>query len=273
MAYQTETPAAWPAGVYQIAVTDPVLGGSDGAPNVMGAALAKRAMYQRMRSVTAWDATLAAAHDYPAKACVMHGATSWRAIVDNNVEPGSDPLKWERWGYSETELAAVLAGLLPYGAPVVCPNAGPDGEADKSKVHRSALGEYWMWLGDAWRVVAGLYGYTVTGVGVAIPTTEVFVTVQLATMPRAGFVGVSGSFRFVQVSSVAISLLAQINKNGTRVVSDGTPHSSNQLQHSAPSIARLSVAAGDVISFVAYKSGGSSTDVIEGASFSVVYTE
>lgn len=125
MAYQTETPAAWPAGVYQIAVTDPVLGGSDGAPNVMGAALAKRALYQRMRNVTAWDAALAALYDYPAGACVRHGVTTWRAIVDNNVEPGSDPLKWERWGYSESELASAVDLLQPPGMVAFFSQASP----------------------------------------------------------------------------------------------------------------------------------------------------
>jgi hypothetical protein len=111
MAYQTESSGDWPLGVYQIAVTDPVLGGSDGPPNLMGRALANRALYQRLRNVSPWSADLAATHGYPAKACVMHGGLSWRAVVDNNVAPGADALKWERWGYSEGELDAKLAAL------------------------------------------------------------------------------------------------------------------------------------------------------------------
>jgi hypothetical protein len=31
--------------------------------------------------------------------------------VDNDVPPGSDAAKWERWGYSASELADVLSGF------------------------------------------------------------------------------------------------------------------------------------------------------------------
>lgn len=111
MPFQAETPGDWPAGVYQIGVTDPVLGGADGPPNVMGRHLTNRSVYQRLRNVTPWSATLAATHGYPAGACVKHGAFTWRAIVDNNVAPGTNPLMWERWGFSEAELAAWLNDL------------------------------------------------------------------------------------------------------------------------------------------------------------------
>lgn len=119
MAYQLESPENWPPGVYQIAVTDPVLGGSDGPPNLMGTALANRALYQRMRNVTPWSADLAALHAYPAGACVMHLGVSWRAKVDNDVPPGSDAAKWERWGFSESELSAAVAGSNSNIAEVV----------------------------------------------------------------------------------------------------------------------------------------------------------
>lgn len=157
MAYQSETPTDWPANVYQVGVTDPVLGGVDGPVNIMGAALAKRSLYQRMRNVTPWSADLAAAHGYPAGACVRHGATTWRAIVDNAVAPGTDPTRWERWGYSEKELAAYLRGSLL--SPVRCPVTGPaavPSDAIPYTMWKSVApyNEYWMWMGDAWKVVS-----------------------------------------------------------------------------------------------------------------------
>lgn len=156
MAYQVETPGEWPLGVYQIAVTDPVLGGADGPANVMGRHLANRAVFQRLRNVTPWLADLAAAHGYPAGACVRHGATTWRAIVDNNVEPGTDGTKWERWGYSESELATYLrSGLL---SPATCPATGPAAPPSAASPYTlwksvAPYNEYWGWLGDAWGVV------------------------------------------------------------------------------------------------------------------------
>ncbi len=70
-----------------------------------------------------------------------------------------------RWGFTLAELdayMAALAGLLPYGTPPVCLKTGPIGTDDKTKIYKSALGEYWMWLGDAWRVVAGFYKESTT---------------------------------------------------------------------------------------------------------------
>jgi len=107
---QTDT---WPPDVYQIDLTDPVLGGPDGPPNKATGTLAKRAMYQRLRNVTPWDAALAAFLSYPDKACVMYAGVSWRSKIDgNDVAPGTDPLKWERWGYSQSELDAYMNNLL-----------------------------------------------------------------------------------------------------------------------------------------------------------------
>lgn len=263
----------WPGGVYLYADGDELDGGPDSSETLPLKQLAQRSLFQRLRNVTDWDAGLAAGFGYPAGAVVRHAAVSWRAKVANAVDPGSDATQWERWGYSESELDERLGLLLPYGAPVACTNTGPDGVADKSKIHKSPLGEYWMWLGDAWKVVASLYGVSATGGSVAVPTAEVFVTAGIATMPRAGFIGVSGSFRFVQVSTASISLLAQINKNGVRAASDGTPHSQNQVLHAAPSVARLQVGAGDVISLLAYKSGGGASDIVEGVSFTYQYLE
>ncbi len=106
MANQIQTPDAWPLDVRQIAQTDPVLGGPEGPVNLMGAALATRGFYQRLRNITPWDAALGA---YPSGACVMYAGVSWRSkAAGNTAVPGTDAAKWERWAYSESELAATM---------------------------------------------------------------------------------------------------------------------------------------------------------------------
>ena len=201
MAYQVETPGDWPLGVYQLAVTDPVLGGADGPPNLMGRALANRTVYQRLRNVTPWLADLAAAHGYPAGACVRHGATTWRAIVDNDVAPGTDPTKWERWGYSESELAAYLRGSLL--SPVRCPVTGPAAVPSAASPYTmwqsvAPYNEYWMWMGDAWKVVANRYAMYV-GVASTARTANVTSVICSLVVPRAGFV-------------IARGILSQLNE-------------------------------------------------------------
>lgn len=105
----------WPGWVYQYADGD-VLGGGPNSSEVLPLKqLAQRSLYQRLRNVTDWDATLAASFGYPAGACVRYGSTTWRAIVANNVAPGTDAAKWERWGYSEGELDTHVITSSPPG--------------------------------------------------------------------------------------------------------------------------------------------------------------
>lgn len=94
----------WPGGVYQYADGDVLNGGPDSAEVLPLKQLAQRALYQRLRNVTDWDGGLAAAFGYPAGAVVRHAGVSWRAKIANDVEPGTDPAAWERWGWSESEL-------------------------------------------------------------------------------------------------------------------------------------------------------------------------
>lgn len=55
--------------------------------------------------VSEWVTT----EDYPLAARVQHAGVTWVAILANTgIEPGTDPTKWERWGFSATELAAFL---------------------------------------------------------------------------------------------------------------------------------------------------------------------
>lgn len=152
-----ETSNDWPSGVYQYADGDVLDGGADSSEVLPIKQLANRSLFQRLANLTPWDSALALSYGYPLKACVMHEGLSWRAKVANSVEPSTDALKWERWGYSESELDTKLAALWPFGTTVACVNTGPTGSADKTKIHKSTLGEYWMWLGDAWMVVANYH--------------------------------------------------------------------------------------------------------------------
>lgn len=94
----------WPNGVYQYSDGDVLDGGPDSSETLPIRQLASRSTYQRLRNVTPWDAALAATHGYPAGACVTHAGVSWRAKLLNSVEPGTDPARWERWGFSQSEL-------------------------------------------------------------------------------------------------------------------------------------------------------------------------
>jgi hypothetical protein len=100
----------WGNDVYQWADGDVLDGGPESLEVLPVKQLANRSLYQRLRSVTPWSATLAASYGYPAGACVMHGGFSWRAKLGNAVEPGTDGTKWERWGFSQGELDSQLAG-------------------------------------------------------------------------------------------------------------------------------------------------------------------
>lgn len=94
----------WPAGVYQYADGDVLDGGADSSEVLPLKQLANRSLFQRLANVTPWDSALATEFGYPNKAVVMHGGLSWRAVVANAVEPGTDALKWERWGFTQAEI-------------------------------------------------------------------------------------------------------------------------------------------------------------------------
>lgn len=252
----------WSPDVYQWADGDVLNGGPESLEVLPVKQMANRSLYQRLRSVTPWSDVLAAAYGYPQGACVMHSNVSWRAKIANAVEPGTDATKWERWGFSDDEFNAKLATFLPYAAPTACSNTGPDGVADKAKIHKSALGEYWMWLGDAWQVVAGHFGER-AAVAVAFSAAGVYETVKTFTAARAGIVSLGFAAACITESGTANYIHARALHNGTNVVAtdaygySGTG-SGGQTMQAAGSSARWVVAAGDVIS-VQYRLGGAIT--------------
>jgi len=96
---------AWEDGIYQWEEDDPVLGGPSGIDNVPPRQLANRTRYQRLRNITPW----VPGFDYPAGAFVTRGGTTWKSLVPSvGVEPGTDAVRWMRWGYTAKEIAALL---------------------------------------------------------------------------------------------------------------------------------------------------------------------
>jgi len=211
MANVTET-NSWPAGVYQYADGDVLDGGPDSAEVLPIKQLAQRSLFQRLANITAWDGVLASVHGYPNGACVMHAGQSWRSkIANNDAAPGSDALKWERWAFSLAELQAWFAEYLPFGAPVACPSTGPTGAANKAKIHKSDLGEYWMWLGDSWRVVSERASFVNSIASNALPGGVPTAIVNM-TAPRAGRAVVRGILSALNASGVHTEMQAQIRR-------------------------------------------------------------
>ncbi|MGS5088291.1 hypothetical protein ACVC7V_17550 [Hydrogenophaga sp. A37] len=257
MAYHLETDM-WPSGVYQVAVTDPVLGGTEGPVNLMGLPLAKRSLYQRLRNVTEWSADLAAAFGYPAKACVMHGGVSWRAIVANNVAPGTDITKWERWAYSATELAAYLRSALL--SPATCAATGPaaaPSDASPYTIWKSVApyNEYWMWLGDVWKVVANRYT-TFSGVASSALTGGVAKNITTLTAHRDGSIYIRGILSATNNLNAFIAMSAYVQRTRAAVTTtildsfaEYMTTTGTQYSQARP-LARTDALAGDVYTLV-----------------------
>ncbi len=203
----------WSPDVYQWADGDVLNGGPESLEVLPVKQMANRSLYQRLRSVTPWSDVLAAAYGYPQGACVMHSNVSWRAKIANAVEPGTDATKWERWGFSDDEFNAKLATFLPYAAPTACANTGPDGVADKAKIHKSALGEYWMWLGDAWQVVAGLHGYQIQNAAFSPAANQNYYWATY-TAHRAGPISLKANYYTASLAATG-RLGVSLFKNGT----------------------------------------------------------
>lgn len=243
----------WPAGVYQYAIGDVLDGGAESSEVLPFKQLANRSLFQRLANITPWDSALAAEFGYPNKACVMHTGLSWRAVEANNVEPGTDVTKWERWAFSASELASEFPIVLPYGAPVVCPNTGPDGAADKALIHKSALGEYWMWLGDVWKVVAGHYvARLFQNESIVVPNNTTLTLSGLShTVVRNGVIDAVAGINWT-TGSGSKTIYLNITLNGVAVGAGNNPHFNTPPPGSWASFGAANgivVAAGDVIRF------------------------
>lgn len=233
----------WPDGVYQYADGDELDGGPDSAEVLPFKQLAQRSLYQRLRNVTDWDAGLAAAPGYPAGAVVRHAAVSWRAKVANAVEPGTDATKWERWAYSESELAAYLRSALL--SPATCPATGPAAAPSAASPYTiwksvAPYNEYWMWLGDAWKVVANRYAGASFIASNALAANTVTAICSMGA-PRDGRVVVRGILSALNSTGAVIEATSHIRRVRAGVttllaesVSMGLTTAVNQYVHARP---------------------------------------
>lgn len=248
----------WASGVYQYAIGDVLDGGPESSETLPIRQLANRSLFQRLRNVTPWDAALALAVGYPSGACVMHSGVSWRSKVLNSVEPGTDELKWERWGYSNEELKDLIELLvpkyLPFQPPGNCLNTGPSEEDDKTRTYKSPLGELWMWLGDAWKVVAGLHGKSLIVANVNHPAAS-FIDVHSEICHRNGRIHLA-AHHFLAATGQTQASGAVILKNGGVVT--GAVCATDfpgQANRSSPSI-HINVVEGDLIKWQSYAGFG-----------------
>lgn len=244
----------WTAGVYQWADGDVLDGGPDSLEVLPVKQLTNRSLYQRLRNVTPWDGALAADVGYPLGACVMHAGVSWRALMDTAIEPSTDPTQWERWGYSESELTAYLRGSLL--SPTECPASGPaapPSDVSPWTLWRSVApyAEYWQWLGDVWKVVAGHYGvYVNNGVAGAAVTTGMK-TIATITAHRTGRVLITASSRMTAAAGGNTNDVA-IELAGSAIVSDAIVANVASQGMFCSSTIELPVTQGQVIATTTY---------------------
>lgn len=212
MANQVET-NTWPAGVYQVASTDPVLGGPEGPVNMMGAGLASRSLYQRLRNITPWNFDLATSVGYPAGACVLYGGVTWKAKVDNDVPPGTDPLKWERWAFTESELAEMLAAS---SLTVDSPQFLTVAQREQAQENLALPIEYFLATGGS--SVAVPNTNAVTQLSLSGGTYDVQGSIARAgnvvQIARPGIYAVSCSVFALKTSTGVISSTVQVRING-----------------------------------------------------------
>lgn len=288
----TQTPDNYPEGVYQLAVTDPVLGGPEGPDNKAAIALANRTHYQRMRNVTPWRAGVG--NEYPAHAYVQHGGVTWKSkVAVANIEPGTDAAKWIRWGYTADELLAFLNAYIDSGpldryaldidlaayllisqfdtyvfnkgirySAAVCPDGGPSMApmsiaaptlAVPFNVYKSALGEVWMYLDNKWRVVAGHHGVEFTNGGAAYPIAATGQpTLVTWVAPRTGNVNLFASL-FAPAPQSNAAVFVQAHGNALRICGEQSVSLvATEQQYISMGMGFTVANAGDVFTISAY---------------------
>ena len=190
----TQTHDNYPEGVYQLAVTDPVLGGPEGPDNKAAIALANRTNYQRTRNVTPWRAGLE--HPYPADAYCFWAGTTWKSVAASaNVPPGTDATKWIRWAFTQQELDAYLASYTA-GSPnlaAVINNSyiGPDPTVQRVFTQSTALSD--------------------------LPVLETFYTLQTLIFTGARRARITGHAAFINSSTPNCGVVLEFWVNGSNI--------------------------------------------------------
>lgn len=220
----TQNADTYPPAIYQISVTDPVLGGAGGIANKAAAALADRTAYQRMRNVTPWVPGLD--QPYPAHAYVQRSGLTYKSLAANaNIDPATPAAVgiWERWAYTESEMYAFLKNNHGGNCPVTGPAAAPSAAAPWTMYTSVApYFEVWMWTGavTGWRVAANRYGLEYNSNVYAL-TASVTRVVQTFVAPRDGILTCSLS-NFCVAPAAGNTLFVQCFYNAQTICADST---------------------------------------------------
>lgn len=250
----TQNNDTYPPAIYQIGVTDPVLGGAGGIANKAAAALADRTAYLRMRNVTPWVPGLD--QPYPAHAYVQRSGLTYKSLVANaNIDPATPAAVgiWERWAYTESEMYAFLKNNHGGNCPATGPAAAPSAAAPWTMYTSVApYLEVWMWVPVlGWKVIANRYGSVIANFTTFTLTAGVYVTIPNCsfTMPRAGKIAVSNYCHILSAGNV-LNLNLQTNLNGSSFMNEEKkgPFPSGAGASATNSYQYLSVSAGDVLS-------------------------
>lgn len=89
-------------------------------------------------------------------------------------------------------------GTAGWNSVTTCPVTGPTAGADTTLMYKSSLGEYWVYMGDSWRVISGHYASAATNSTPMSANTPT--TLTTFTCHRPGLISISAH---ANVTSVA----------------------------------------------------------------------
>lgn len=216
--------------------------------------------YLTRRGLADWSAD----EDYKVgDRCLAADGMTYRCLADHtNIVPGTDPTKWERWGYAKSELDAYLRSALL--SPVRCPVTGPAAVPSAASPYTmwqsvAPYNEYWMWTGDAWKVVANRY---ITSVGTASSTltANVLKNIVTVTAPRNGSAYLRAILSHANSANTLTVMSGYIRRTRAGVTTDVQDtmtihHTTLGTQYSqCRPMAPVTVEAGDVYTLVAIAS-------------------
>lgn len=200
--------------------------------------------------------------------CLAANGMTYRCILGNtNVVPGTDATRWERWGYSQSELALYLRSNLL--SPTRCPATGPaanPSDASPWTMWQSVApyNEYWMWLGDVWRVVSG--AYSGASVGTNTPTANTPLNVRNFPCHRPGLVSMNMHINATSnAANQQYQTIIQINGVSSSRGMSFVPASGWLAACSASHLLRLQT--GDQVDFLIQNSGTSAVNWGVGVSY------
>lgn len=186
---------------------------------------------------------------------------TYRSMVAANInfEPSINPLKWERWGFSLSELWAYISSGLYGGA---CPNTGPASAptlANPYLEYTSALGEIWRYVGGVWKVIASHYGVDFANATYAIAANTQQV-VQSFTAPRDGIIQCSIS-SFTAAGQAGNGLYVEGKYNTLKICADSTLSDIIGRQQYVSAAQTMAVSAGAVITMEIFSQNALSGNV------------